>query len=125
VIITFSELKELISEAKSSAKDKANKQYSVVRSRGDECSFDVAFDDPINKPFSSKKELTKSFEYVMNNHDVIDVHVQGGFDAADSLHDLNNGLYDPLVEEWSLKIWDKENGHYTYEMIYSQLDAEE
>lgn len=122
--INFSALKELISEAKGNAKDKALKQYSVVRSRGNEFAADVGADDSLTDPFSTKRELTHAFDYVMSEHDVLEVYVQGGFDGADSVVDMND-LYDPLVEEWALKIWDKEHGHYTYDMIAAQLEEEE
>ncbi len=119
--INFSALKELISEAKGNAKVKASKQYSVVRSRGNELAADVGMADSVTEAFGTKRELTTTFDHVMRNHDVVEVYIQGGFDGADSVVDMNN-LYDPLVEEWALKIWDKEHGHYTYEMIAAQLE---
>lgn len=119
--INFSALKELISEAKGNAKDRASKQYSVVRSRGNEFAADVGADDSVTDSFATKRELVNAFDHVMRNHDVVEVYIQGGFDGADSVVDMNN-LYDPLVEEWALKVWDKEHGHYTYEMIAAQLE---
>ncbi len=121
--ITFAALKELISEAKGHAKDKALKQYSVVRSRGNEFAADVGADDSMTSTFATKRELVNAFDHLLSEHDVLEVYAQGGFDGADSVVDMNDA-YDPLVEEWALTIWDKEHGHYTYDMIAAQLEEE-
>lgn len=121
--ITFSELKELISIAKNKAKVEANKQYSVVRSRGNEfVGVAAGCADPYTEVFFTKTDLTLTFTKAMDKHEIVEVYVQGAFDGANSLHDLNNSMYDPLVEEWAIKIWDKAQGHYTYDMIESQLE---
>lgn len=38
---------------------------------------------------------------------VTEIYVEGGFDYAESVRDMNEGIYDPEISVWSLLVWKK------------------
>lgn len=122
--ITFSDLKDTISEEKAKAENKAKKQFKIVRSRGNECSVSVDGDSVIN-PFKSKAELVDFINSSISTGNADEIWIQGGFDGADSVADLNNHNYSPLVEEWAFIIWDKKKGHYSLDDIEASIENSE
>jgi len=104
--ITFKELKEQISEARQKAEREAKTVCSCVRSRG---AWLAAVNADGNVTTESSQYEIKSMKRLMadvehlKNEGSTKFFVDGGFDGADSVRDLND-CYDPWVSEWSIDL---------------------
>lgn len=57
----------------------------------------------------SKKTLRALIEKIEANYpNTTEIYVEGGFDFAESVRDMNEGIYDPEVSVWSLLIWKRD-----------------
>lgn len=101
----FKDIKEDISEHRDEAKYEAKKDYRCVRSRG---AWLVALKDgevlteADSQTFKNAKELKEGIEY-WKSEGATEFYIDGGFDGADNVQDLNE-FYVPYVSEWSFKL---------------------
>jgi hypothetical protein len=103
--MTYSELKAIISDAKRQARALAGTEYRCARSRGAEVVADfLDGSDMFKEAFLTKKALNAFIADATSKKACI-ISLQGGYDGADSVRDLNEYNYDPLVSEWCFEIW--------------------
>ena len=97
-------LSELIAEAKeerSIAIHNAKRFCAVVRSRGLEIALLDENDELIEREYEVKMTQREITEYVRKwAHCTPKFALTGGVDGADSVWEMNNGEYEPLVECW-------------------------
>jgi len=59
-------------------------------------------------PYTSFKALMADIERVKAQHpEVFTLHVEGGFNFADSPRAYADGDYTPWVSDWSVKVWER------------------
>ncbi|MBE8232778.1 MAG: hypothetical protein HAW67_03515 [Endozoicomonadaceae bacterium] len=121
---TFAALKELISQEKNKAKDEVLSAYKVARSCGNECSAQISDEKLEPQSFNTKKELMGIITSHIDNPEVKEIWIDGSYDAAESVLDMNNGDHDAGVEYWGFLIWSREHGYYTLEQIEEELAKE-
>lgn len=120
--VNFSELKELIIVKRKEAEKEAKECLPVVRSRGVYlCAYDKN-GEKINDGFDcqlfklTKTELLDNIES-LKKEGAISFFLDGGFDGAENLRDLNDFEYVPFISCWSLDFIPKENGNFLIKSI--------
>ena len=112
-------IKEDVTDKRDTAKLKAQRAVTCVRSRGailvaigsnpDVLGGAQRLNEGDESQLTTKKGL-EEFLSVYEKKGATEIFVDGGFDGASSVRDLNESNYTPWVSEWSIKIWDKEKG---------------
>ena len=104
---TFAEIKEEISTARQDAREEAQSVCSCVRSRGAYLKARDKHGELLTESesieFTTKKRLISDIEDLKKSG-AVEFYIEGGFDGADSLWDLNNFEYEPWVSEWYVDI---------------------
>lgn len=100
---SLSEIKAAIAEARDQAKEIARGFYSHVRSRGANIGI---YDNDSNEKLDEIefKALRDIMKAIKATPDLKDLVIDGGFDGADSLKDLNEGCVEVWLSEWSLEL---------------------
>ena len=109
IAISLTELKSLVKKERNEAKKEASECYSCIRSRGvclrafgsDHEAFNEDGDDEYT--VLTLKGLNEDIANYAS-HGATEFYLDGGFDGADSVYDLNNFCYDPRVSEWSIQL---------------------
>ena len=110
--------KEAISDIRDQAKGVARESCTTVRSRGFWLNGTGSDNQTMqeNADMSSGPMTYKAFlaeAQGLIDGGAIDISLNGGFDGADSLYDLNHDAYEPWVSDWSITVWTREQGWVT------------
>jgi hypothetical protein len=102
--LSFTDIKELISEAREVAKVEGQESNSCLRSRGAwlraEKGNEVLNDSEVNYITTLKSLKSDVAQYKALGADTFTI--EGGFDGADSIKALNESDYCPWVSEWEI-----------------------
>lgn len=90
-----------------------NGAKGVLHSRGRWLTFEVrtgdgrtenVYEGESQRWFGTKQELMRTRNHARRAGQIVTSSIFGGFNYADTVADLHHGNYDPLVEEWELKL---------------------
>lgn len=118
--LKFNDIQETINDLRDAASHEASKEATYIRSRGVTLKA-IKGTETLNEDgdtFKNKKELL-SLTQKFKEKGADAIFIEGGFDGADSPHDMINGHYEPWVGEWSFKLWTKQDGFNISEKSYS------
>lgn len=111
VTTPLSEIKLKVQSARVVARHEAGRYYSCVQSRG----AHVYCRDGDNNLFEAesyewdgtKKDLQNALKHAVEKYGnkSVTFGIEGGFNGADSVHDLHNDAYEPWVSEWSVELF--------------------
>ena len=102
----FIELRNLVSEARSEARNQAESCAAVVQSRGAWISAlrdGETITESGDRMFTTLKAL-KADVAALKAMGADKFFIDGGFDGADTLADMLDGCADPYVSEWSIEL---------------------
>lgn len=112
VTTPLSEIKKLVQDARDVAQREAFKYYSCVRSRGAHvyCRIDGnnVYEAESYEWNGTKKDLQNAINYIIKTYPGKKAvfGIEGGFNGANSVQDLNDDCYDPWVSEWTVELFD-------------------
>lgn len=124
--LKWKEYKSIFSDNRQHAKDKAEGLQKVVRSRGMWLNGSDETGNSLNENVADGTDMT--FKSFLSDAESLvamgatEVGMNGGFDGADSLHDLNYGDYSPWLSDWYVPVWTKEKGWLTVDEIDTLLE---
>lgn len=113
--LTWKIYQALIQEARQVAHIEATSEFSTVRSRGwwlsacDASEVTITENADLNGTTHTLKSFLQEHQELVSKG-ATSISIDGGFDGADSLHEMNNGDYTPWVSEWSFEIWNSTDG---------------
>ncbi|MDS1821182.1 hypothetical protein QX249_10960 [Vibrio parahaemolyticus] len=110
-------LKSVISDARNEALNEMTAHYPCTRSRGTYLTASVDNETVISMSDEwvlrnlTKKELIENIKDALKRYpNINNISIEGGFDGADSVRDMNEDLYDPWITDWVVTLWDKSWG---------------
>lgn len=127
--LKWKEYKIFFSDGRENAKAKAEKMTVVVRSRGMWLNGADETDNSLFENVADAKAMTfKTFLADVDsliNKGAVEIGMNGGFDGAESVYELNNGNYSPWLSDWYVPVWTKAKGWLTEEEIETLLEQSE